>query len=135
MTKFLHFNVEEQTRPMSQRMRKKFQSRTLAVEPLSADAIKQVASDYLALQSGNDLTVSLKIGVTLCSLKDRYCKAQGRKESLEKQVVADVSVRGLIVNDTHIFIKLAAYRGVVMNLRLNKKSGFVTVTAGEFVGG
>ena len=132
MTKFLHFNVEDQTRHLSQKLRKKFQSRTFAVEPITAGTVRQLASDYLA---GSAPLASLKIGVTLCSLKDRYSKAQGRKESLEKQVEFQLGVNGLVVNDTHIFVKLFPYRGVVLNLRLNKRSGFVTVTAGEFVGG
>lgn len=125
MTKFLHFNVAEQTRNLSQKLRKKYQSRTVAVDTLSADEIRSLAQDFVA---GKSPVVRLNVGVTYCSFQENYCKASGRKEALAKQMGIDVAIGGVVVNDTHVFVQLVPYCGVQMNLRLNKSSGFSTIT-------
>ena len=131
MTKFLHFNHHDLLRTASQKTKKKFQSRTLAVEAVSGDQIKNLAAKFLV--SNNPVPVPLTIGVTMCSFADNYCKATGREESLEKQVDVLLEMSGVTINDTHIFIHLRPYCGVELNLRLNKKTGFSTVT-GDLVG-
>lgn len=126
MVKFLHFNVEEQTRNLPLKLRKKFQSRTVAVVPIPGDILASLAASYIANKA--EVVIPLKVGITFLSLKDRYTKSIGRDESTAKMKIVIVKVKGVTINDTHVFVHLEALQGVNMNLRLNKVTGFTTVT-------
>jgi hypothetical protein len=131
MMKFLHFNLEEQTRKLSQKLKKKYQSRTVAVEAIDGLIIKGLASDFLRMTSSDTLRVNVKVGVTMCSLHDRYSKSDGRKNAVEKMQSVEIKVHGIVITETHVFVHLEPYKGVNMSLRLNKTTGFTTVT-GDF---
>lgn len=126
MVKFLHFNVEEQTRNLPTKLRKKFQSRTVAVVPIPGDILASLAASYIANKA--EVVIPIKVGVTFLSLKDRYTKSVGRDESMAKSKIVMIKVKGVTISDTHVFVHLETFQGVSMNLRLNKVSGFTTVT-------
>lgn len=134
MSKFLHFNVNvDKNAPTS--FRKKFQSRTVAVDPVTYHEVRMIAQDFLNLTpSSPQPTVELNIGVTFLSLKDRYCKATGRNEAAARKAKTKIAVVGVTVNATHIFVHLQTYKGMILMLRTNKASNFTTVT-GELIGG
>lgn len=126
MTKFLHFNNHYyDVRKASQKTRKKYQSRTVAAEPLVGGQIRALAIDFV---NGYAPTVDLKVGVALLHPNDRYCKKTGRDQAVANMEVTTLTVMGLISTPTHVFLRMDAYRGIQLNLRLNKKTGFSTVT-------
>lgn len=134
MNKFLHFNVILHPKA-SLAQRKKYQSRTVAVQPLTAEVVKGLAQNFLALPANSDLTVALNIGVTMLSLKDKYSKKEGRAEATKRMQTALLDVRAVQITRTHIFVQLAEYKGITLLLRLSKISGFSTVTGNLTVGG
>jgi hypothetical protein len=137
MTKFLHMNV---VLPVGTglKARKLLQSRTVAVNSLTSQQVMVLAQDFLNLASGPQ-TVNLDIGVTFCSLKDKYSRKEGRTQALKRMSSATLEVTGVNVTETHIFVVLKEYRGITLALRLNKKSGFSCVvgslTVGQNIGG
>lgn len=124
MTKFLHFNVALPPKA-SLKIRKQYQSRTVAVEPYSNQDIMMIAQDFLNTDVPQN--AHLKLGVTFCSLKDRYSKKEGRKQAIAKQAYEVLDVKGVQVTPTHVFIFLSEFKGITLVLRLNKKSGFSSV--------
>jgi hypothetical protein len=133
MNKFLHFNVPpgQWERPKD---RKRYQSRTVAAQPVPGDQIRKIASAFMDKQSFNDdVFALLNIGVTFLSFKDRYNKTTGRTEAESKQKFEKLKVNGVVVNNTHIYVNLAPFKGIGLNLRLNKESGYSTVT-GDLTG-
>jgi hypothetical protein len=134
MNKFLHFNVPAE-KGASLKERKKYQSRTAVVEPLSAQSVKDIASNFISTAGNVELSVALNLGVTLLSLKDRYSKKEGRAEATKrlKQVILDV--KAVQITQNHIFVQLTEHRGITFILRLNKTTGFCTVVGSLTVGG
>lgn len=127
--KFLHFNSKLNLKSLSKSAFKKHQSRTVAVLALSPQGVKKVAADYLAaLAADSTLFIPMTVGVAMVSIDDNYSKSEGRDESVKKMADIDMEVVGLTVNATYIYVQLSSVRGVSLSLRLNKKSGFSTVT-------
>lgn len=133
MTKFLHFNIENETKNMPNKIKKKYQSRTVAAEPKSAAEILDIANLF-TLNLDKPCSIVLKVGVTLLSIKDRYNRKEGRAEAVKKMADVELGVSSVFLNETHIFVQLVPYKGVQLNLRLNKKTGFSTVV-GDMIGG
>lgn len=134
MNKFLHFNVI--LRPdASLSQRKKYQSRTAVVEPVAAQDVKNLASNFLQLPANAELSVPLNVGVTFLSLKDRYSKKEGRAEATKRLSPVLFNVVAVQITQTHVFVQLTEYKGITLLLRLNKASGFSTVTGTLTVGG
>lgn len=126
MNKFLHFNVVLEPGAPT-KVRKKYQARTAVVEPLSAQDVRNIAQNFTSMPGNADLTIALNVGITYLSLKDKYCKKEGRAEATKriKRILLDVT--GVQITKNHIFVRLAEYCGITMMLRLNKTSGFSTV--------
>lgn len=132
MNKFLHFNVN--IGPDHRKaFKKKWQSRTVATEPLSGDKILALAEAYLSKSVNDELFAYVGVGITFLSLKDRYNKQTGRDEALKKLKLEKLLVQSVEVTNTHIFVRLAPFQGVQLNLRTSKVSGFSTIT-GELLG-
>lgn len=135
MHKFLHFNnhyILDQDRARS--VRKRFQSRTVAAEALSPDKVKALATAFIGKESfDEEIFAVLNVGITFLSFKDKYNKKTGRDEATTRMKPTELKVIGVVVNNTHIYVNLEALQGVSLNLRINKGSGFSTVT-GELVG-
>jgi hypothetical protein len=131
MTKFLHFNVVLNPKS-SLKTRKMYQSRTVAVDPVSAVDIASLAQLFLSAQY--QMTVQLNIGVTFLSLKDRYSKKEGRLQAIQRMTLHTMEIEGITVNATHVFIQLKEYMGISLLLRLNKATGFSTVTGSLSLG-
>jgi len=133
MNKFLHFNVALHPNA-SLKQKKKFQSRTAAVEPVSAKEIRAIAGIFLNLSAGA-LSVNLNLGITMVSLKDRYNKKEGRDQAVKRMAPVSLDVKAVQITQSHIFIQLAEIKGITLLLRLNKATGFSTVTGNLTVGG
>jgi hypothetical protein len=132
MNKFLHFNVNLAP-STSKAFKRKYQSRTVAVEPLNSDNVLLLAEAYLAKNASQEIFAHVNIGVTFLSFKDKYNRETGRLEAIKKQKLEKLKVSGVVVNNTHIYVNLENYRGIQLNLRTNKASGYSTVT-GDLAG-
>lgn len=124
MNKFLHFNVLL-PHNASTKQRKRYQSRTAVVEPVSGKEVLQVAQKFL-LVSQAQLEMQLNVGVTLLSLKDRYSKKEGREQATKRLATVSLKVTGVVASETHVIVELAEYKGVKLLLRMNKSTGNVT---------
>ena len=133
MNNFLHFNVALHP-AASLKTRKLYQSRTAAVEPVPAQEIRDIAKHFLNLSSAT-IAVNLNLGITMVSLKDRYNKKEGRAQAIKKMAPVSLDVKAVQITQTHIFIQLAEIKGIVLLLRLNKSTGFSTITGNLAVGG
>lgn len=134
MNKFLHFNVN--LRPdASLSQRKKYQSRTAVIEPVSAQDVKNLAQNFLQLPANVEQSIQLNVGVTFLSLKDRYSKKEGRAEATKRMAPVLFNVVAVQVTQTHVFIQLSEHKGITLLLRLNKTTGFSTVTGNLTVEG
>lgn len=134
--KFLHFNIARQgadQKTFSKRQFHVWQSRTAAVLALSQSGIVNIAKSFFNLVPDSKLMIKMIVGVTFLSRDDNYDRQIGRDESVKKMHEIEIEVNQVILNKTHIFIKLAPYDGISFNLRLNRKTGFSTVT-GELTG-
>ncbi len=134
MTKFLHFNVILPPRA-SLKQRRLYQSRTVAVDPISAQDIKNIVQNFLNLPSNGEVDIPLKVGITFLSLKDRYSKKEGRAEAIKRMGVVLLPVVGVAISNTHISVQMAEYKGVTLLLRLNKDTGFSNVVGTLTIGG
>ena len=105
----------------------------MAVAPVSAQEIREIASHFLKLSSAT-ITVDLNLGVTFVSLKDRYNKKEGRAQAVKKMATASLGVTEVQITQTHIFVQLAEYKGIILLLRLNKSTNFSTVTGNLVTG-
>jgi hypothetical protein len=130
MIKFLHFNKHHSPKLLfSQKLFKKFQNRTVAVEPASADAIRALAKDFVSTHPTDQMLIHvLRVGVALLHPIDRYSKKTGRDAATAKLADVPLRVVGVVMTPTHIFIRLETLQGVDLNLRLNRTTGFSTVT-------
>jgi hypothetical protein len=130
--KFLHFNAASQgvdiNKVRSKRMFKVWQNRTVAALALSPHGVRKVAAEFLALAPDTEYTIPMCVGVSFVSKDDNYSKEIGRDESVKKMAEIDMKVIGLQINSTHIYVNLAPLKGIALTLRLNKKTGFSTVT-------
>lgn len=126
MTKFLHFNLIL-PKKATLKQRKKYQSRTAAVASVDAQQIRSIADAFSNAKETAIISVSLDVGVTLCSLKDRYSKKDGRNNAVAKMSKVLLDVNEILINRTHIFLSLTPHKGVALTLRLNKTTGFATV--------
>lgn len=127
--KFLHFNVGtegQDQKTFGKRMFRIWQNRTIAVLALSPNAIKKIAADYLA--NPEPMTVAMAVGVAYVSKDDNYNKAIGRDQSVRNIKELDLEIKNVEINENHIFIALVPHEGVQLRLRLNRKTGFSTVT-------
>jgi len=125
MTKFLHFNIQLGSR--SKKMRKQFQSRTVAADAPTSETVSNLANAYLGKVPGQDLFAYVNVGITFLSLKDMYNKETGRKEAVAKQKLEKFKITSVEATETHIFVRLEAIQGVALSLRTNKATGFTTV--------
>ena len=126
--KFLHFNnTNNRLSKRSKAMRLATQSRTVAALALSPNAIKKAASDYLNMEAGQELLIQMAVGVTLLSFDDNYSRSIGRDQAVKQMAEIDVKVESVNISDTHIYVNLAAVKGVALSLRLNRKTGFSSV--------
>ena len=132
MNKFLHFNVVLNP-SMSVKQRKKYQSRTAVVQPLSAKEVKDIAEGFLATTADATL-VQLNVGVTFLSLKDRYSKKEGRDEATKKMTTVILEVSAVHITKAHVFVQLVELKGITLMLRLNKSTGYSTVTGSLTIG-
>jgi hypothetical protein len=133
VNKFLHFNIQF-TQDHRKLFKKRWQSRTVATEPPSADKIRNLATAFMNKKSFDDEVFAvLNIGVTFVSLKDRYNRKVGRIESEKRMKLEKIKVTGVLINNTHIYVNLETWKGISLNLRVNKESEYTTVT-GELVG-
>ncbi len=133
MIKFLHFNVVlEPGTP--KKLRQKNQSRTAAIEPLSAQDIHNIAKNFIGMPASAEFAVPLNVGVTFLSLKDRYSKKEGREEATKRMKAVLLDVKAVHITRNHIFVRLADIFGITLVLRLNKTSGFSTVVGTMNIG-
>lgn len=132
--KFLHFNVGNEghdQKTFSKRMLHVWQNRTVAVLALSPRAIQRAVSEFLDVSA--PMTVDMAIGVTYVSKNDLYDKKVGRDQSVKAMKEVEIEVASIEVNENHIFLRLKPYEGIRLTARLNRKTGFSTVT-GEITG-
>lgn len=128
MIKFLHFNNQIPKR-MSQRLKKKYQSRTVAAQPATPEEIRALARDFVNVDPATDLVIyQLRIGVTTLHPNDRYSKKVGRETASLKMEDIPLNVVSILLTRTHIFVRLQTFKGMDLNLRLNKDSNFSTIT-------
>lgn len=128
MVKFLHFN-NPQFAKASQRLRKKYQSRTVAAMAAEPAAIRALANDFILTHPVDQLLIyKLRVGVSILHPSDRYEKKVGREQALSKLEDIPLKVVGVSVTPTHVFVSLESFKGMNLNLRLNKSTNFSTVT-------
>lgn len=132
MFKYLHFNVPPNEWEKKS-LKKRFQSRTVAAEPPKSDYVYKLASAFIGRKKEEELHAIINVGVTFLSFKDRYNRKTGRQEAEKHVKMEKLKVVGVIVTESHIFIKLEKFKGVAMALRTNKATHFTTVT-GELEG-
>lgn len=125
--KFLHFNIDRQD-SMSKRMFQIWQSRTVAALAVSPHAIRKFSVEYLAQEADQKMTIPMAVGIAFVSKDDNYNRSVGRDEAVKQMTEIDLEIVGININQTHIYLNLAPYKGVALTLRLNKKTGFSTVT-------
>lgn len=126
--KFLHFNQNFNLKELPKPTFRIWQNRTVAVLALSPTTITNAVSAFLTSPSDNNLLITMAIGVAFVSRDDNYSRKIGRDESVKKMVEIDLEVVAVNINKNHIHINLAPYQGIALVLRLNKKTGFSTVT-------
>lgn len=132
--KFLHFNTTALTDHMkNKRVKQLHQSRTVAALALSPTAIRKTVADYLLLEAGQELHIPMAMGISIVSFDDNYSRQAGRDTSVKAMAEIDVKVNSVNANDTHIYVNLAAVKGIELTLRLNRKTGFSSVL-GQIVG-
>lgn len=134
--KFLHFNTSSQgldQKRFSKRMFHVWQNRTVAALALSPHGIRGVVKDFLALEPDTQLFIQMAVGVAFVSRDDNYSRKIGRDESVRQITEIDLEVVSININKTHIYVNLAPHQGVALTLRLNKKTGFSTIT-GQITG-
>jgi hypothetical protein len=128
MTKFLHFQ-NPLPKAASARLQKRYQSRTVAVESASPDVIRSLAADFVLTHPTDQFLMHiLRVGVTFLHPNDNYSKATGREIASKKMEDIPLKVVGVQITPTHVFVKLQEFKGMSLNLRLNKATGFSTVT-------
>lgn len=125
MTKFLHFNITFPGR--STKLKKKYQSRTVAADAPTSETVNNLANAYLGKAPGTDLFAHVNLGITFLSVKDMYNKDTGRKEATSRQKLEKLKVVSVEITETHVFVRLETVRGVALSLRSNKATGFTTV--------
>jgi hypothetical protein len=127
MIKFIHFN-NTIPKHLSQRLQRKYQSRTLAVETADPADIRALARDFVDTRPADQMLIyKLRIGSSFLHPQDKYVKSEGRDKSSANMEDIPVTVLGVKVTPTHIFIRLETVLGVDLNLRLNKATNFSTV--------
>lgn len=127
LLKFLHFN-RGNTKKLPRKQAKLWQNRTVAVLAYKPEYVKSTAEDFINATLSNTLLIPVNVGVAFVSLDDNYYKKKGREEAEKLMKTIDLKVIGVVSSPTHIFVNLESYKGVSLNLRLNKNSGFSTVT-------
>lgn len=128
--KYLHFN-SRLSKNTSKRFKKLFQSRTVAALTFEPEALRIAALSFISAVPSDEnlgLYVRLGVGVAMLHPKDLYEKAKGRNQARVNMKEVNLKVIGVIATPTHVFVSLAPYKGVNLNLRLNKKTLFSTVT-------
>lgn len=134
MNKFLHFNIQLPSQA-TLKQRKRFQSRTAAVAPVSSETVLDLAAAMLSEKSGIPVATTLNIGVTFLSLKDRYCKKDGRDQATQRMAPVTLGVTHVDITPTHIVAELHPYKGILISLRLNKATNSVVILGHLHVGG
>jgi len=128
MTKFLHFQ-NPLPKAASARLQKRYQSRTVAVIAPEADVIRSLASDFVATHPVEQFLLHvLRVGVTFLHPNDNYNKKEGRAIASSKMEDIPLKVVSVHMTVTHVFVTLQRFKGMDLNLRLNKETGFTTVT-------
>lgn len=128
MVKYLHFN-NPHIKNASQRLKKKFQSRTVAAVPATPDAVRALAMDFVSTHPIDQILIyKLRVGVTVLHPNDLYAKKTGRDIATSKMDDVPLKVVGVYITPTHIFVKLQKFKGMDLNLRLNKATNFSTIT-------
>lgn len=128
MTKYLHFNNSHYGfDKMTNKVAKKYQSRTVAVRPELPREIRRKAEAFMNAGPG-ELTITILLGIALVNPVDRYEKKVGRQMADSKMKETNALIRGITITETHIFLHLHDIQGCRLNLRLNKTTGYSTVT-------
>ena len=128
MTKFLHFQNPLPKRACA-RLQKLKQSRTVAVESAAPDVVRALAADFVLTHPTEQFLMHvLRVGVTFLHPNDNYSKQAGRDTASQKMEDIPLKVIGVHVTPTHIFVRLQKFKGMHLNLRLNKATNFSTVT-------
>jgi len=128
MIKFLHFH-DPLLIKSSQRAEKPFQDRTAATVPATPEQIRSLATEFISTHPVDQILIHvLTVGVALLHPHDNYCKKTGRDLAASKMEEIPLKVVGVQITPTHIFVKLQKFKGMDLNLRLNKATNFSTVT-------
>jgi hypothetical protein len=128
MMKFLHFQMPRDKKA-SARLQKHYQSRTVAVEAAAPDVVRALAADFVLTHPTEQFLMHvLRVGVTFLHPSDNYFKQVGRDTASKKMEDIPLKVVGVQITPTHIFVKLQRFKGMDLNLRLNKATNFSTVT-------
>lgn len=123
--KYLHFNNEEANKTLSKRMKRKRQSRTVAVRVLSKEQLTDLANNFLTREFGS---VVMDVGVTYLNPEDKvYNKAVGRSEAASKLTTSILEVVSVMKSATHTTVKLKELDGIELYLKLNRLTGLVSV--------
>jgi prophage maintenance system killer protein len=125
--KYFHFNRPNQ-KSYGPKIPCRFQSKTVAVLAISGHQIMQIARTMLEDKTDTAYHVNLMVGITRVNPKDSYSKSIGRDESTKKMAEVSAEIDTIEISKTHIFIRLVPIQGIRMNLRVNKRTGFSTVT-------
>lgn len=128
MIRYLHFNHNFSPRT-GNKFKKRFQNRTVAAQALQPDEIRLAALSFVNYTPGpgENMLLSLKVGISKLHPKDQYTKSIGRAAATAAMKELQLEMIEIESNKTHIYISLAAYEGVKLTLRLNKTTGYSTV--------
>lgn len=128
MIKFLHFQNPLPKRA-SARLQKLYQSRTVAVEAPTPEVVESLATDFVKTHPTNQFLMHvLRVGVTFVHPNDNYSKNAGRNMSSSRMEDIPLKVVGVTITPTHVFVRLQTFKGMDLNLRMNKATRFTTVT-------
>lgn len=128
MTKFVHFNMSHygNMSKAPQKIKKLYQSRTVAANPLGRQEIYGLAAQHIG--NPGETVAMVKVGVAMLHPNDRYERKVGREQAVKNMQLLPLTVVGVVSTQTHVFVRLAPVKGIQLSLRLNKASGFCTVT-------
>lgn len=130
MIRYLHFN-HKLAKSVSRDFRKRFQNRTVAALALDKGQIENIANAFIGFKpvfKDEQMYTRLGIGVAMLHPKDQYDKALGRNAAHVNMKEVNLEVKEVFITKTHIYVGLESYRGVRLKLRVNKVTGYSTVS-------
>ena len=125
--RYLHFNNDQTNRKVSKKLARANRSRTLAVESLSLEEVKNCVANFSSTESGEQIFVRMIVGTAVASIDDNYNRKIGRELSSSEMKEVNLELIGVTVNQEHTFLHFAEYEGVKLAVRINRKTGFSTV--------